>query len=54
MMIPHAAADPKMTARFSDLGGTSLAGSSDEFAKLISEETDKWSKVVRAVGIRLE
>lgn len=52
--INAAAADLRMTARFADLGGMSLAGSSDDFAKLISEETDKWSKVVRAAGIKLE
>jgi tripartite-type tricarboxylate transporter receptor subunit TctC len=47
-----AVADPKMKARFTDLGGTSLAGSPADFGKLIADETDKWSKVIRAAGIK--
>src|SRR6202035_646694 len=32
-------ADPKMTARIADTGGTVLAGSPTDFGKLIAEET---------------
>jgi hypothetical protein len=46
-------ADPKV-ARLAELGLTTLAGSSTEFAKLIAEETEKWGKVVRATNIKLE
>jgi tripartite-type tricarboxylate transporter receptor subunit TctC len=49
-----AVADPKIKARFAELGGTSLAGSSADFAKLIAEETDKWGKVIRAAKIKPE
>jgi tripartite-type tricarboxylate transporter receptor subunit TctC len=49
-----AVADPKIKARFADLGGTSLAGSPADFAKLIADETDKWGKVIRAAGIKSE
>lgn len=49
-----AVADPKIMARFADLGGTSLAGSPANFAKLISDETDKWGKVIRAAKIKPE
>ena len=38
--------DPKLSARFVDLGGTELPGSPADFAKLIAEETEKWAKVV--------
>jgi len=38
--------DPKLSARFIDLGGTELPGSPADFAKLIAEETEKWAKVV--------
>jgi hypothetical protein len=31
-----------------DLGGTVIAGSPTDFSKLISEETEKWGKVIRA------
>ena len=49
-----AVADPKMKARFADLGGTSLAGSPADFAKLIAEETEKWGKVIRAANIKAD
>jgi tripartite-type tricarboxylate transporter receptor subunit TctC len=47
-------ADPAMRARFAAIGGEPLPGSPDEFARLIAEETEKWSKVVRAAGIKPE
>lgn len=46
-------ADPKVQARLADLGGASLVGSPEEFHKLIADETDKWSKVIRFAGIKL-
>jgi len=49
-----AVADPKIKARFADLGGTSLAASPADFAKLIADETDKWGKVIRAAKIKPE
>ncbi len=45
-------ADPKLKARFADLGGTMLVGSPADFGKLIAHETDKWAKVIKAVGIK--
>ena len=45
-------ADPKLKARLTDLGATTLPGSSADFRKLIVEETDKWGKVIRAGNIR--
>ena len=44
--------DPKMKARFADLGGVALGGSPAEFGKLIAEETEKWGKVIRAANIK--
>jgi tripartite-type tricarboxylate transporter receptor subunit TctC len=52
--INAATDDPPMKARFGDLGGVSLAGTADDFAKLVAEETDKWSKVIRTAGIKME
>ena len=49
-----ALADPRMKARLADLGGTVLAGSSADFANLIAEETEKWGKVVKFAGIKVE
>ena len=45
-------ADPKMKARFADLGATTLVGSSANFGTLIAEETEKWSKVIRSANIK--
>jgi tripartite-type tricarboxylate transporter receptor subunit TctC len=39
--------DPKIKARMADSGGTVLPGPPADFGKLIAEETEKWSKVVR-------
>ena len=49
-----ALADPKLKARLSDLGGMVLAGSPTDFSKLIAEETEKWAKVIKSAGIKLE
>jgi tripartite-type tricarboxylate transporter receptor subunit TctC len=46
--------DPKFNARLADLGGTVLAGSPADFGKLISDETEKWAKVIRAANIKPE
>ena len=52
--INAAIADPTMKARFAAIGGEPLPGSAAEFGKLISEETEKWGRVVRASGIKPE
>ena len=50
--INAALADPKMSARLSDLGGAPLPGSPARFGKLIVDETEKWAKVIRAANIK--
>jgi len=47
-------ADPKMKARLTDLGGIALRGSPSDFGKLIVEETEKWGKVVKLSGAKLD
>jgi tripartite-type tricarboxylate transporter receptor subunit TctC len=49
--INAALGDAKMKARFADLGGEPLAGSPADFGKLIADETEKWAKVVKFVGL---
>ena len=49
-----ALANPKMEARFVDLGGIVIPGSPADFGKLIVEETEKWAKVIDAANIRVE
>jgi len=52
--INAALADPKMKARFADLGAAVLAGSPADFGKLIADETERWAKVIRAANIKAE
>jgi tripartite-type tricarboxylate transporter receptor subunit TctC len=47
-------ADPKMKARFTDLGGTVLPGSPADFGKLIADDTEKWGKVIKFSGAKPE
>jgi len=47
-------ADPKLKTRLADLGGTMLPGPPAEFSKLITEEVEKWAKVVRFASIKPE
>jgi tripartite-type tricarboxylate transporter receptor subunit TctC len=47
-------ADPKLQARLADLGTTALALSPADFGKLISDETNKWGKVIRAANIKAQ
>jgi tripartite-type tricarboxylate transporter receptor subunit TctC len=47
-------ADPRIKARFADLGGMVLPGSPADFGKLIRDETEKWAKVIRAANIKVE
>jgi tripartite-type tricarboxylate transporter receptor subunit TctC len=52
--INAALADPKIKARFADLGGTPLPLPPAEYGKLLAEETEKWGKVIRAANIKPE
>jgi tripartite-type tricarboxylate transporter receptor subunit TctC len=52
--INAALRDPRMKARLADMGGTALAGSPADFGKLIVEETEKWGKVVKFSGAKLD
>ena len=49
-----ALADPAVRARMAELGSEPLPGSTGEFAKLIAEETEKWSEVVKFAGLKAE
>ena len=47
-------ADAKFQAQLANLGGTVLPGSPTDFGKLISDETEKWGKVIRVANIKLQ
>jgi tripartite-type tricarboxylate transporter receptor subunit TctC len=52
--INLALADPRIKTRLEDLGGTLLGGLPADFGKLIADDTEKWGKVIRAAGIKVE
>lgn len=50
--INAALADPAIRKQLADLGCTVLGGSRADAAALITNETEKWSKVIRFAGIK--
>jgi tripartite-type tricarboxylate transporter receptor subunit TctC len=50
--INAALADHKMKTRLADLGGVVMGGSPSDFGTFIGDETEKWSKVIRAGNIK--
>jgi tripartite-type tricarboxylate transporter receptor subunit TctC len=52
--INTALTDPTIKARLASMGSTAITGGPAEFATFLSEETDKWGKVVRAANIQAE
>jgi tripartite-type tricarboxylate transporter receptor subunit TctC len=47
-------ADSMVKTRIVELGGTVLGGSPAEFGKIISEATEKWARVIKVAGIKVE
>ena len=47
-------ADPVAKARFADLGAFLLPGSAADFGKLLADETEKWGKVVKFAGAKVD
>jgi tripartite-type tricarboxylate transporter receptor subunit TctC len=47
-------ANPRIKARIEELGGTVVGGTPAEFAKIISDATEKWAKVIKFAGIKAE
>jgi tripartite-type tricarboxylate transporter receptor subunit TctC len=52
--VNAALADQKFAARLADLGIAPFPGSPAEIGKFIVDYTEKWAKVIRAAGIKLE
>ena len=50
--IKLALADPKIRRRLIELGGSVLATSPDEFARLIADDAEKWRRVVTVAGLK--
>jgi tripartite-type tricarboxylate transporter receptor subunit TctC len=47
-------ADPGLAAQFAALGATPMPGTPGDLGRLIGEEAERWGRVVRTAGIRLE
>src|SRR5436190_8473785 len=52
--INQALADPKMKKRIAEFGGEPLVLTPEGFGKLVADETVKWEKVVKTVGLAIE
>ncbi len=47
-------ADPKVKQRLAELGATPMPGSPIDFAKFITDETEKYGRVIRMAGIKAD
>jgi len=47
-------ADPRVSARIVDLGGTVAGGSPAAFGTILAEATEKWAKVIQFAGIKVD
>ena len=45
-------ADPKIKARFIDMGAPPVVASPAEFGKIIADDTEKWAKVIKFSGVK--
>ena len=46
--------DPKLKSQFADLGAETFPSSPAHFGKFIVDYTEKWAKVIRAAGVKVE
>ena len=47
-------ADANVRARIEELGGTVLGGTPAEFGTILTEAVEKWAKVIKFAGIKVE
>jgi tripartite-type tricarboxylate transporter receptor subunit TctC len=52
--INAALADPKLKARFAELGAEPMMMTPAEFESFVIDETEKWAKVIRAANIKVQ
>ena len=52
--VAEALKDPKLVARLTEMGGIPKPMTSAEFGKLITDETEKWRKVVEFAGVSVD
>ena len=47
-------ADARLRTRLTELGGVTMPSTPAEFGKLLAEETEKWAKVIKFAGVKLD
>jgi tripartite-type tricarboxylate transporter receptor subunit TctC len=47
-------ADPEFAAKLTSIGSELFSGSPTEFGAFITAETEKWGKVVKFAGLKVE
>jgi tripartite-type tricarboxylate transporter receptor subunit TctC len=52
--INDSLADPKIVARFADIGGVPMPLTPEGYGKFMAEETEKWRKVVAFAGVSVD
>src|SRR5712671_4994090 len=52
--VGEALKDPKLVARLADIGGIPKPMTPAEFGKLVTDETEKWRKVVEFAGVSVD
>ena len=52
--INAALGDQKLKAQLQELGLAVLSGSPADFGKLIAEDTEKWAKVIKFLGVKAD
>src|SRR5580658_5300623 len=52
--VNEALASPTVQTKLAEMGGTLIAGTPEDFGKIIADETAKWAKVVKATGATAE
>jgi tripartite-type tricarboxylate transporter receptor subunit TctC len=52
--VNAALADPKLVARFAELGAVPMPMTPEQFGKLVADETEKWRKVVEFANISVD
>ena len=48
-----ALADSRIKQRFIDMGGRPVGGSPADFGRFIAEDTERWAKVVKFAGVKV-
>jgi tripartite-type tricarboxylate transporter receptor subunit TctC len=52
--VAEALRDPKLVARLAEMGGSPMPMTPVEFGKFLSDETEKWRKVVTSAGVSID